>query len=306
MPGSRWTSALVLALGATMGAGCSASPRALPTPTATPATLTPDSTGLASTRWPDASSTGWARTGAGLTAYTGKTFLKDAGTVRIDRKIVDYIQAYGNTSVVVTRSQINGMLDINAPATLTIEDSNVDAGATSSGAISGSNITASRVNVTGGQHSVHCQRACVIEDSWLHDQSLPSNEPRHNNGFISNGGSDMVIRHNTISCDPHNNAVDGGCTADLSLFGDFSPITDVTIENNHFRATPGGWCGSFGHNPQKPYGSASAGVVVRGNVFDRGDNGKCGAFGAATSYRFDGPGNIWEDNTWDDGTPVEP
>ena len=46
----------------------------------------------------------------------------------------------------------------------------------------------------------------------------------------------MVVRHNTLHCTAILNSTDGGCTADVSLFGDFDPIDDV----DHRQQLPAG------------------------------------------------------------------
>jgi hypothetical protein len=243
--------------------------------------------------------------GTTLTPYAGPCVVTEAGT-EIDAAQVDCDLVVRAADVRITRSATRRIEVGEPPASVVVEDTDVDAGAWVGGAVAFGSFTLRRVDVRGGQHSVQCEQACVVEDSWLHDQSLPPDEPRHLNAFISNGGNDMVVRHNVLSCDRPVNAVDGGCTADLSLFGDFGPVTDVTIEDNLFRATTGGYCGSFGHNPGKEFGEAATGIVVRGNVFERGETGMCGVYGAVTSFNGEGTGNEWTDNTWDDESPVQP
>ncbi len=188
-----------------------------------------------------------------------------------------------------------------------VVDSEVVAGGWIGGAVWGSNLTVRRTDVTGGQHSVHCGSHCVVEDSWLHDQFNPDGEAAHNNAFISNGGTDMVVRHNTLHCTAELNDTGGGCTADLSLFGDFEPISDVLVEDNLLKANDSSvpYCAFLGHAPGKAYPVAT-GVVVTGNVFERGTNDLCGVYGPVTSYQADAEGNVWRDNTWDDGTELVP
>lgn len=188
-----------------------------------------------------------------------------------------------------------------------VVDSEVVAGEWIGGAVWGSNLTVRRVEVTGGQHSVHCGSHCVVEDSWLHDQFNPDGEAAHNNAFITNGGTDMVVRRNTLHCTPELNGTGGGCTADLSLFGDFEPVTDVLVEDNLFKANDESisYCAYGGDAPGKPYPEA-ADIVFRDNVFERGPNGTCGVYGAVTSFDAASTGNEWQDNTWDDGSPVTP
>jgi hypothetical protein len=188
-----------------------------------------------------------------------------------------------------------------------VVDSEVVAGKWIGGAVWGSNLTVTRTDVTGGQHSVHCGTNCVVEDSWLHDQFNPPGEAAHNNAFISNGGTDMVVRHNVLHCTPELNDTGGGCTADLSLFGDFEPIGDVRVEDNLFKAnaSSASYCAYGGHAPGKPYPDAT-GVVFAGNVFERGANETCGVYGPITSFDPTATGNEWRDNTWDDGAELVP
>lgn len=272
-----------------------------PAPAATSQSKTP----TAPTRtWPGPGTTG-VPPGTTLTAYAGGCTVTVAGA-RIDAKRASCALIIHAPDVHITRSELVRVEVGEAPASVIVEDTLVDAGDWVGAAVGDRALTLRRVEVRGGQHSVQCSSRCLVEDSWLHDQSLPPDVAHHNNAFISNGGSEMVVRHNRLSCDPHDNAVDGGCTGDLSLFGDFEAISNVTVADNLFEATPGGYCGSFGHNPGKPFGDDPTGVVVSDNVFERGENGKCGVFGAVTSFLTAGEGNSWSNNTWADGSSVEP
>jgi hypothetical protein len=64
------------------------------------------------------------------------------------------------------------------------------------------------------------------------------------------------------------------------------------------------YCAYGGHSPSKPFPIPSN-ITFTGNVFERGTNGKCGVYGAITSW-YDAPGNVWTNNTWDDGTTLDP
>ena len=99
----------------------------------------------------------------------------------------------------------------------------------------------------------------------------------------------MVVRHNTLHCTPTLNDTGGGCTADLSLFGDFEPIRDVLVEDNLLKANASSvsYCAYGGHAPGKPFPDAT-GVVFTGNVFERGTNDMCGVYGPVTSFDADG------------------
>ena len=123
-------------------------------------------------------------------------------------------------------------------SSVTISDSDVRAGAGLDRRRSGATTSPRRrVDVTGGQHSFQCNNNCELTDSWLHDQYNPDGGSTHNNAFISNGGSTPWCCATTrCTARPLLNSTDGGCTADVSLFGDFDPIDDVLIDNNFLRA----------------------------------------------------------------------
>jgi hypothetical protein len=206
--------------------------------------------------------------------------------------------------VIITRSIMNGRIDADYGQTLEISDSIVRAGTTSAPAIGYANVTVRRTEVTGGQHSILCSDNCVVEDSWLHDQYNPTGGATHNNAYLSNGGKNHTVKHSVLDCTPRNNDTGGGCTADLSLFGDFAAVQNVTIDKNLFAATPsGGYCGSFGHNAAKPHGAAPSGIIVTNNVFVRGESGKCGTSGPVTSF-LPADSNVWSNNKWDNGASV--
>ena len=186
-----------------------------------------------------------------------------------------------------------------------ISDSEVRAGAWSDGALWGSNIKATRVEVTGGQHSVHCQDSCTIVDSWLHGQHNPDGGSYHTNAFLTNGGTGMVLRHNTLHCDSILNSTDGGCTADVSLFGDFEPVTDVLVEGNLLKANNSSisYCAYGGYQPSKRYPNSTQ-IRYLDNTFERGANGKCGVYGPVTSFDSTAAGNVWSGNRFEDGTAI--
>lgn len=245
--------------------------------------------------------------GTPLSPYVGPCTIIEKETV-IDSSDVQCdkleVRAKG---VRITKSKLR-VIDVAVDASLVLEDSLIDSGSWIGPTVGYHNITMRRADVRGGQHSVVCDLNCLIEDSWLHGQSLPEGEARHNNAYLSNGGSNVVLRHNTLACEPKRNAADGGCSGDASIFGDFSSNRNYTFDANLFVANATGvaWCLFAGHDPGKPFGSDPTGIVVTNNVFERGTNGKCGAYGAATSFLSTGAGNVWTGNRWDDGSPVMP
>jgi hypothetical protein len=209
--------------------------------------------------------------------------------------------------VLISDSTLHHLNADSSNASAVIQDSEIDGGTDELAATGFRNITLRRVDAHGGDHSVQCSGNCVVEDSWLHGQHLPDGASWHENGFISNGGSNVVLRHNTLSCDVPTNSAGGGCSGDASLFGDFAANSNYTIDGNLFVANRGAsYCLYAGYDPGKPYGSNPTNIVVTNNVFQRGANGKCGQYGPVTSFKNGGSGNAWSNNRWEDGTAVTP
>jgi hypothetical protein len=156
----------------------------------------------------------------------------------------------------------------------------------------------------------------VLRDSWLHGWTSRSGD--HITGVGSNGGSDVVVDHNSISCDILNDPTGFACSSGLSVYGDDSPgnarwtITDNLINSGS------SYCSIIAGPPSKPYPFTD--MTFAGNVF--GADGaiarglppdKCTEFGpvatqpgswgtAATPVN----GNVWASNVTLAGTPVTP
>jgi hypothetical protein len=262
--------------------------------------------------FPDATNTG-VPPGTRLTNYTGPCQLPP-GTF-ITAKIINCqdtaVQAMG-PNVTVTRSQVNGRVlsdhsngGSQKTSSISITDSIIDGGAQEEfPAVAYDSITLLRVEIVGGQHSFQCNSSCKAVDSYLHGQYEAPDSDGHFNAFISNGGRDFTLRHNTLWCSVPQTSHDGGCSGDASLFGDFAPIVHVTVDGNLFHETGGSYCfsGGFEPNGAKPYSASD--VVVRNNVFQRGRNRKCGYFGAVTSVGTAAQGFLFRANTFDDSSPL--
>jgi hypothetical protein len=252
-----------------------------------------------------------------LTPYTGPCTITAANTV-IDARTVDCDLDIRAAGVVISRSSITGnvSLDTDQAAAVnwsyTLEDSEVDAGDRQIYAVGYGNMTVLRSNVHGGQASVQCGEksvSCTVRDSWLHGQALPPDARWHLDGFKSDGGGPIVLLHNTIACDhpPSTTNDEGGCTGDVGLLPDFAAISNARVEDNYLAAGVDvfSYCAYGGDSASKPYPHADR-VVFSGNVFARGGNGRCGAYGPVTDFNPDGTGNQWIDNIWDDGGEVPP
>ncbi|MDZ5660545.1 DUF4082 domain-containing protein [Nocardioides sp. S-58] len=270
------------------------------TPTPTPTTVP--------TSWPGPDNTG-VPAGTNLTPYNGPCTITSPRTISaVDATGSCDALLIHTTGVVIEKSLVPRIQSIyqDGGSSVTVTDSDVRGGDTSTGALWGYNITARRVDVTGGQHSFHCNENCEVTESWLHDQYNPDGGSYHNNAFISNGGSNMVIRGNTLHCTAVLNRTDGGCTADVSLFGDFGPIDNVTVDGNFLRANSSSisYCAYGGASTSKPYQATN--VRFTNNVFERGTNRKCGVYGPITSFDRRAAGNVWSGNVWDAGGAVNP
>jgi len=229
-----------------------------------------------------------SKTIVGVDATRCGAILIDAPDVVIEKSLVPVIDATTDRahSVTLRRSTVRG-------------------GHWQGGAVWGSHIVAHHIEVTGAQHSIQCTGHCRIYGSWLHGQWNPTGQSFHNNAFISNGGSHMVLKNNRLHCTPLLNSTDGGCTADVSLFGDFDPISDVVVDHNLLMANDSSisYCAYGGYSSSKPYPVADH-IVFTHNIFQRGNNRRCGVFGPVTAFQARAPGNVWSGNHWDDGTKL--
>jgi hypothetical protein len=135
----------------------------------------------------------------------------------------------------------------------------------------------------------------------------------HVGGFLSIGGSNMTLTHDTVGCTIPttyaNTAQEAGCSGDINLIPYYDPptvdlhITGAVIQHNLLEgSTDLAFC-TYGGTK---IGSHGANIVYRDNVFQRGSNGKCGAYGPVTGYETGNPGNVWTNNTWDSGGQVPP
>lgn len=251
--------------------------------------------------WPGPDNTG-VPDGVVLSAYSGPTSFS-SGTTVIDGKLInDDLFVSGTGNLTVKNSKMVGHFDADtASGSLTIIDSEIDGTSWVGATVGFQNVTIVRSNIYGSQHSVLCGDNCSVADSWLHSQYEHNGD--HNNAYISNGGSNVTLRHNTLHCTPTGSA-GGGCSSNASFFGDFAVISNITIDKNLLLATPsGGYCAYLGHDPGKPYGSNPSNVSVTNNYFQKGTSGKCGIHAPVTSF-LNANGNVFSGNKYTDGTTV--
>lgn len=283
-------------------------PSTTPSPSPTPSPTPPSPSG-----WPDESNTG-VPAGTTLTTYSGPCTITAADTV-IDAKTVNCDLVVRAANVTVKNSKVNGVIDTGSDAStgysITLQDSELDATpgvtATATG-IGEVNLTIVRSEVVGGNRSANCFVNCTITDSYFHGQDTdPGTGDWHESGVRM--GANGTIRHNTIWCEAPYVPPNGGCSADLTGYGDFGPVENNLIENNLFKASASsGFCVYGGSSGGKPYSNATNNIRFVDNVFEAGPNNLCGAYGPVTDFDPSKPGNEWTNNTWlggpNDGQPV--
>ena len=252
--------------------------------------------------WPNADNTG-VPAGTALTPYTGLSTITTPGTV-IDAKQISGDLDIRAADVTVIRSSITGNVTVEGGGSLTITDTDIDAGDREGTGLGTENYTASRVHVVGGNRSMYCTNNCTIRDSYVHGQMTDETGYHHESGIRMEQNTTLI--HNTIACDAPAVPPDAGCSAGLTGYGDFSPVRDNLIQNNLFLPSTGGACAYGGSSGGKPYSDDAANIRFIDNVFSRGRNGKCGIFFPVTDFDRNAPGNVWSGNVWDNGGTVNP
>jgi len=257
------------------------------------------------TGWPSSSNTG-VPSGVSLTTYSGPSTITTDGTV-IRNRVVNGNLNIQASNVQIINSRINGSVDLRSPKTsgysFTITDSEVRMPDNLATGIMRGNFRATRVEVTGGRRSIYCEYNCVVEDSYVHLQGGDLGGDAHFSGIrMSQNGT---FRHNTIACEA-DRAPGTGCSAALTGYGDTMTVQYNLVENNRFIGHLGGgatMCAYGGSSSGKPYPNAHH-IRFIDNVFVKGPSGKCGNLGAITAFNPTASGNVWQGNTWDDGTTI--
>ncbi|MDR7191212.1 hypothetical protein J2Y46_004074 [Microbacterium sp. BE35] len=293
----------------------SPTPTATPTPTPTPPTTTPPTTTpppsssggtvVLGRSFPNANTTG-VPAGTTLTKYTGPCTIQTAGYV-IDGKQVDCSLRILAKDVVIKNSKINGTVYADYTqnqGSFTITDSEVDAGDGPWTGIGDAWFTATRVEVTGGTRSINCYANCTVRDSYVHGQLHDTTGVHHESGIRINTNSSLI--GNTIACDAPDFPPDAGCSAAITGYPDFDPVQNNTVDGNLIIAGSGGYCSYGGSTAGKPYSGQTKNIKFTNNVYQKGSSGKCGFWGAITSFDRNAPGNVWTNNLYDDGTAVAP
>jgi hypothetical protein len=260
--------------------------------------------------FPDESTTGV--TGGVELRPSGTVVVQDDGAVVENLSITDGIVEVRANDVTIRNVRITndqefiqwGITQETGFRGLVVEDSEIFGNGVQQFASgisnSGGTITVRRVEIhtiTDGIMTSHG----LIEDNYLHSPKLFAED--HTDMIQTVGGSTeglpLVISHNTvINTEPQTSAV---LLDDANGIG-LVPVRDVLLEGNLLAG--GGYtlyCGGFeeeGHEPSD--------IVIRSNVFSRQLWEGSGYYGPVAYFDSDAPGNLWTDNVFDDGSPVEP
>ena len=253
-----------------------------PVTTAPPVTEPP---APAAPAYPDASTTG-VQDGVSLSPSGSITVTQDGAVIEgldVSGRIV--VRADDVTIRNVRVSSNASHLIRNYGKNLLIEDVTLVGEQPCSAGIAFNNYTARRVDVSGCADGLKANGNVVVEDSYIHD--LRKWAGTHNDGIQSTGGSNMVIRNNTIE-----GAFRDSVSA-IKFTSEFNHLSDVTIEGNQF----------FGGNytiylTKKPGMRAPTDIRIADNVFVEG-SAKWGWL-----FNDNHSSQVFENNTWDDGTPV--
>ena len=120
-----------------------------------------------------------------------------------------------------------------------------------------------------------------------------------------------TLIHNTIACDGRRTPEGGGCSADITGYPDFEPMSNWLVEHNLLMSNVQGSeptiCAYGGATGSKPYSSHpenATNIVFTGNVFQRGYTGRCGIYAPIAHYNPVRPGNSWVGNRWNTGEVI--
>jgi hypothetical protein len=272
--------------------------------------------------FPGPANTGVPR-GAHLTDYHGPCVIRRNNTAVLN-KTVNCQLTIEASGVVIRNSYVKGGVSIESPSvygggnrtySASVFTSTLNAGSVNSATnhsargICCSNFKLFRSETVAGYSGVFCEYYCVVRNSWIHGQIPDANGQAHESGLRLGSGTrpqSQVVVHNTIRCDADYAPPEGGCSADVTGYGDFDTIQNNFVNKNLLEWTvSGGYCAYGGSTGNKPYPKGNHNRWID-NVFQRGPSGKCGDYGAITDGDFGKRGNVWRDNHWNTGQRMPP
>lgn len=155
----------------------------------------------------------------------------------------------------------------------------------------------------------------TVQRCYMHNvrSGMSILDPRGSGSFIENYVRDLCDAngaHNTsASCHGtpgqvevlRNNFVEGNSSA-FSLYSDYGSNTNVLIQDNFFIGTGSGYgmYGGYSHL-ENGYAQNNSNISVIGNRWK-----KPFGWGPVAAMKMDQPGAVWQDNAYEDGTPIPP
>lgn len=122
-------------------------------------------------------------------------------------------------------------------------------------------------------------------------------EGAHRAGISSHGGTNLVFTNNTILCE------NTGCSAAITLYGDYAPIDGVLVQGN-LMSTTGAYCMYGGSLGSKDYPNGSN-VRILDNRFSTSLGSNCGRSGIIAGFDEGVRGNVFSGNIWNEtGQPA--
>ncbi|HKT02833.1 MAG TPA: right-handed parallel beta-helix repeat-containing protein, partial [Rugosimonospora sp.] len=233
-------------------------------------------------RHPDASCTG-VPAGVALRSVAGNVTVTTAGTV-IDAQDIHGCVRVQAPGVVIRRSRISCANFIAVASFhgdyrgtgLLIEDSEVDCDDGPGTGVSDSDITALRLNIHGCENGFSLDSDVQVSDSYVHD--LFNSATSHTDGIEMEGGTNIVVTHNTL--------LDGPGTS--AIITDPTKMSNLTISDNLLAG------GAYTlYCPR----DTSSGVRVLDNRVSREYYATGGQYGPWTDCQkvAQVSGNIWDD-----------
>jgi hypothetical protein len=153
-----------------------------------------------------------------------------------------------------------------------------------------SRFTMRHAHIYGQSTGVRFGSGSTIEYSYVHSQALQSGS--HNTAMSMHGGTGSRVRFNNLV---------GSTSSALSLYPRVAPLVDILVEGNLFNG--GSYCTYAGGGP-KEYAPQSRDIRYVDNLFGKLKYPRCGQYGPFTNWDGSKPGNVWRDNTYQDGSSL--
>jgi hypothetical protein len=209
--------------------------------------------------FPDATNTG---ANCSALAPSGSITVTSDGAVVEGRNISGSVTVQASDVTIrndcVTSSDIYPVHFVSG-SNLTVEDTTITGtghGCDRAVEPAGNGAVMDRLNVSGCEDGIQMYDHDVLENSYIHDLAFTSSS--HNDGVQQNGGSDDVVKHNTIF-NPHNQ------TSCVNFTTDFGGISNITITGNLLNG------GNYTVYSRSGGNGDPAGVTVTGNQFGGAD-----------------------------------